>query len=137
MTELYDALQGEPGVSVTGGAGRPQNITIRGMTGNRISIIRDGIRSADGFGANDINDQVGRDTFDLANVSTIELIKGASSSVHGSGAIGGAVILKSKQPSDFCKARISTPMFLARTPTSAKSTKVRAISPFVLAILTA
>lgn len=85
MTELYDALQGEPGVSVTGGAGRPQNITIRGMTGNRISIIRDGIRSADGFGANDINDQVGRDTFDLANVSTIELIKGASSSVHGSG----------------------------------------------------
>ncbi|KGK14559.1 TonB-dependent hemoglobin/transferrin/lactoferrin family receptor [Vibrio navarrensis] len=105
VTELYDALQGEPGVSVTGGAGRPQNIIIRGMTGNRISIIRDGIRSADGFGANDINDQVGRDTFDLANVSTIELIKGASSSVHGSGAIGGAVILKSKQPSDFLQGK--------------------------------
>ena len=64
-TELYDALRNEPGVSVTGGAGRPQNITIRGMTGNRITIIRDGIRSADGFGANDINDVVGRDSFDL------------------------------------------------------------------------
>ncbi|EKM31637.1 tonB-dependent Receptor Plug domain protein, partial [Vibrio harveyi] len=102
-TELYDALRNEPGVSVTGGAGRPQNITIRGMTGNRIMIMRDGIRSADGFGANDINDAVGRDTFDLSNFGSLEIIKGASSSIHGSGAIGGAVILKSKQPGEFLK----------------------------------
>ncbi|MCV5928442.1 TonB-dependent receptor plug domain-containing protein, partial [Escherichia coli] len=77
--------------SVSGGAGRPQNITIRGMTGNRIMIIRDGIRSADGFGANDNNDKVGRDTFDLSNLESLEVVKGASSSVLGSGAIGGAV----------------------------------------------
>ena len=104
-TELYDALRHEPGVSVSGGAGRPQNITIRGMTGNRIMIIRDGIRSADGFGANDSNDKVGRDTFDLSNLESLEVVKGASSSVLGSGAIGGAVILKSKQPGEFLKDR--------------------------------
>ncbi|GMM74855.1 TonB-dependent hemoglobin/transferrin/lactoferrin family receptor [Vibrio alginolyticus] len=102
-TELYDVLRNEPGVSVTGDAGRPQNITIRGMTGNRIVIVRDGIRSADGFGANDINDAVGRDTFDLSNLESLEIIKGASSSVHGSGAIGGAVILKSKKPGYYLK----------------------------------
>ncbi|MDF5565834.1 TonB-dependent receptor plug domain-containing protein, partial [Vibrio parahaemolyticus] len=102
-TELYDVLRNEPGVSVTGGAGRPQNITIRGMTGNRIMIVRDGIRSADGFGANDINDAVGRDTFDLSNFESLQIIKGASSSVHGSGAIGGVVILESSQPGDFLK----------------------------------
>ncbi|MEF1340306.1 TonB-dependent receptor plug domain-containing protein, partial [Vibrio rotiferianus] len=102
-TELYDVLRNEPGVSVTGGAGRPQNITIRGMTGNRIVIVRDGIRSADGFGANDINDAVGRDTFDLSNFESLQIIKGASSSVHGSGAIGGVVILESSQPGDFLK----------------------------------
>ncbi|HBC3964240.1 TPA: TonB-dependent receptor, partial [Vibrio parahaemolyticus] len=104
-TELYDALRHEPGVSVSGGAGRPQNITIRGMTGNRIMIIRDGIRSADGFGANDNNDKVGRDTFDLSNFESLEVVKGASSSVLGSGAIGGAVILKSKQPGEFLEDR--------------------------------
>lgn len=104
-TELYDALRHEPGVSVSGGAGRPQNITIRGMTGNRIMIIRDGIRSADGFGANDNNDKVGRDTFDLSNLESLEVVKGASSSVLGSGAIGGAVILKSKQPGEFLEDR--------------------------------
>ena len=42
-TELYDALDTEPGVSVTGGAGRPQNIVIRGMTGNRIAVVKDGV----------------------------------------------------------------------------------------------
>ncbi|WP_079753358.1 TonB-dependent receptor domain-containing protein, partial [Vibrio parahaemolyticus] len=104
-TELYDALRHEPGVSVSGGAGRPQNITIRGMTGNRIMIIRDGIRSADGFGANDNNDKVGRDTFDLSNLESLEVVKGASSSVLGSGAVGGAVILKSKQPGEFLEDR--------------------------------
>ncbi|OCP53068.1 ligand-gated channel, partial [Vibrio parahaemolyticus] len=104
-TELYDALRHEPGVSVSGGAGRPQNITIRGMTGNRIMIIRDGIRSADGFGANDNNDKVGRDTFDLSNLESLEVVKGASSSILGSGAIGGAVILKSKQPGEFLEDR--------------------------------
>lgn len=100
-TELYDALKGEPGVSVSGGAGRTQNITIRGMTGNRIVIVKDGVKSSDGFGANDINDKVGRKSFDLANVKSIEVVKGASSSLHGSGAIGGVVILKYKQPGDY------------------------------------
>ena len=100
-TELYDAIKSEPGVSVTGGAGRPQNITIRGMTGNRILIVKDGIKSADGFGANDINDKIGRNSFDMSNLESIEVIKGASSSVYGSGAIGGVVVVKSKQPGDY------------------------------------
>ncbi len=102
-TELYDSLNSEPGVSVTGGAGRPQNITIRGMAGNRIVIIKDGIKSSDGYGASDINDKVGRNSFDLSNVKSIEVVKGASSSVHGSGAIGGVVIVETKQAGDYLK----------------------------------
>ncbi|MUL03904.1 TonB-dependent hemoglobin/transferrin/lactoferrin family receptor [Aliivibrio fischeri] len=102
-TELYDSLNKEAGVSVTGGAGRPQNITIRGMTGNRIVIVKDGIKSSDGYGASDINDKVGRNSFDLSNVKSIEVVKGASSSVHGSGAIGGVVIIETKQPEDYLK----------------------------------
>ncbi|PMO05898.1 ligand-gated channel [Vibrio splendidus] len=101
VTELYDAIKSEPGVSVSGGAGRPQNITIRGMTGNRILIVKDGIKSADGFGANDINDKVGRNSFDMSNLESIEVIKGASSSVYGSGAIGGVVVVRTKKPGDY------------------------------------
>ena len=102
-TELYDALKNEPGVTVTGGAGRAQNITIRGMTGNRILVVKDGIKSSDGFGANDINDKVGRNSFDLTDIDSVEIVKGASSSVHGSGAVGGVVVIKSKQPGDYLK----------------------------------
>ncbi|MGF1709599.1 TonB-dependent hemoglobin/transferrin/lactoferrin family receptor [Vibrio kagoshimensis] len=102
-TELYDALNSEPGVSVSGGAGRAQNITIRGMSGNRIAIVKDGVKSSDGFGAEDLNDKVGRNSFDMSNVKSIEVIKGASSSVYGSGAIGGVVVVKSMQPGDYLK----------------------------------
>ncbi|KQB03610.1 ligand-gated channel [Vibrio metoecus] len=100
-TELYDALNQEPGVSVTGGAGRPQNITIRGMTGNRIAIVRDGVQSADGYGAADINDKYGRNTFSLSQVKQVQVVKGASSTLYGSGAIGGVVIIESKTPEDY------------------------------------
>ncbi|AXN34404.1 TonB-dependent hemoglobin/transferrin/lactoferrin family receptor [Vibrio coralliilyticus] len=100
-TELYDSLNREPGVSVTGGAGRPQNITIRGMTGNRIAIIKDGISVSDGYGADDINDSAGRNSFDISTLKQIQVVKGASSTSYGSGAIGGVVILKSHTPEDF------------------------------------
>ena len=46
-TELTDVFKNEPGVSVTGSAGRPQNILIRGMGGNRVLIIKDGVRVSD------------------------------------------------------------------------------------------
>ena len=104
-TELYDVLDNEPGVAVTGGAGRPQNIIIRGMTGNRISIVKDGVMMADGFGALDLNDGHGRDTFDVNSLKQIEVVKGASSSIHGSGAIGGVVVLVSKKPEDYLQAK--------------------------------
>ncbi|MBF4282644.1 TonB-dependent receptor plug domain-containing protein, partial [Vibrio anguillarum] len=104
-TELYDVLSHEPGISVTGGAGRPQNITIRGMTGNRIAIIQDGVAASDGYGANDINDKVGRNTFALDNIKSIEVVKGAGSTIHGSGAIGGVVVVTTKSPADYLQGR--------------------------------
>ncbi|QUJ67046.1 TonB-dependent receptor plug domain-containing protein [Photobacterium sp. GJ3] len=100
-TELYDVLSHEPGVSVSGGAGRPQNITIRGMSGNRIAVIKDGVKVADGYGASDLNDVAGHNSFDLGSVKQIEVVKGADSSLYGSGAIGGVVVLTSKTPSDY------------------------------------
>lgn len=106
-TELYDALNHEPGISVSGGAGRPQNITIRGMSGNRVAVIKDGVRVADGYGADDLNDVAGHNSFDLGDVKQIEVVKGAGSSLYGSGAVGGVVVLTSKAPSDYLGQRDS------------------------------
>lgn len=100
-TELYDVLTHEPGVSVSGGAGRPQTITIRGMSGNRIAVIKDGVKVADGYGASDLNDVAGHNSFDLGDVKQVEVVKGADSSLYGSGAIGGVVVLTSKTASDY------------------------------------
>ncbi|MGE6264052.1 TonB-dependent hemoglobin/transferrin/lactoferrin family receptor [Aeromonas media] len=104
-TELTDVLKNEPGVSVTGSAGRPQNIIIRGMGGNRVLIIKDGVRVSDGFGADDLNDKVGRFSFDLDDVKQIEVAKGAGSSLHGSDAIGGTIVISTKQPEDYLQGQ--------------------------------
>ncbi len=100
-TQLSDLFKSEPGVSITGYSGRPQNITIRGMTGNRVLIIQDGARAADGYGAADINDLVGRFNFDLEDVSSIEVAKGPASAFFGSGALAGVVKINTKQASDY------------------------------------
>lgn len=102
-TELYEALKNEPGVSVTGSAGTAQNITIRGMSGNRVTIVKDGIATSDGYGANDLNDVAGHNSFDIASAKEIQVVKGASSTSYGSGALGGVVIVKSLLPEDLLK----------------------------------
>ncbi|MDM5075524.1 TonB-dependent hemoglobin/transferrin/lactoferrin family receptor [Aeromonas media] len=104
-TELTDVFKNEPGVSVTGSAGRPQNIIIRGMGGNRVLIVKDGVRVSDGFGADDLNDKVGRFSFDLDDVKQIEVAKGAGSSLHGSDAIGGTIVISTKQPEDYLQGQ--------------------------------
>ncbi|WP_281705488.1 TonB-dependent hemoglobin/transferrin/lactoferrin family receptor [Aeromonas taiwanensis] len=104
-TELTDVFKNEPGVSVTGSAGRPQNIIVRGMGGNRVLIIKDGVRVSDGFGADDLNDKVGRFSFDLDDVKQIEVAKGAGSSLHGSDAIGGTIVISTKQPEDYLQGQ--------------------------------
>ena len=100
-SQLNDLFKTEPGVSVTGSSGGPQNISIRGMTGNRILILQDGARVSDGYGAADINDVAGRFNFDLEDVKTIEVAKGPASTFFGSGALGGVVKIDTKQAADY------------------------------------
>lgn len=102
-TQMSDLFRREPGISVTGNSGTSQNISIRGMSGNRILMIQDGTRIADGYGAADINDLVGRFNFNLEDVKTIEVAKGAASSLFGAGALAGVVRVTTKQATDYLK----------------------------------
>ncbi|MEN5168356.1 TonB-dependent hemoglobin/transferrin/lactoferrin family receptor [Brevundimonas pondensis] len=112
VTDIKDLIRFEPGVSVPtsparfsaalSGAGRDGNsgFTIRGMGGNRVLIIQDGVRVPDGFafGAQ----SVGRGGYnDLDLIKSVEILRGPASALYGSDGIAGAVSFTSKAPSDF------------------------------------
>ena len=111
-TDIKDLIRFEPGVSVPtsparfsaalSGAGRDGNsgFTIRGMGGNRVLIIQDGVRVPDGFafGAQ----SVGRGGYnDLDLIKSVEILRGPASALYGSDGIAGAVSFTSKDPVDF------------------------------------
>ncbi|MEG1452017.1 TonB-dependent hemoglobin/transferrin/lactoferrin family receptor [Brevundimonas sp.] len=115
VTDIKDLIRFEPGVSVPtsparfsaalSGAGRDGNsgFTIRGMGGNRVLIIQDGVRVPDGFafGAQ----SVGRGGYnDLDMVKSVEILRGPASALYGSDGIAGAVSFTSKDPADFIDA---------------------------------
>jgi len=111
-TDIKDMIRFEPGVSVPtaparftlagAGTGRDGNsgFTIRGMGGDRVLIISDGVRLPNGFsfGAQ----AVGRGGYnDLDLVKSVEILRGPASALYGSDGIAGAVAFTTKDPSDF------------------------------------
>jgi Outer membrane receptor proteins, mostly Fe transport len=50
-----------------------------------------------------LNDKAGRNSFDIASAKQIQVVKGASSTSYGSGALGGAVIVTSLSADDLLR----------------------------------
>jgi hemoglobin/transferrin/lactoferrin receptor protein len=78
--------------------------TVRGVTGNRVSVEVDGIPSAGGFSIGSYSDS-GRSFVDLGFVRTVEVLRGPASSLYGSDAIGGVVAMSTLEPRDLLGAR--------------------------------
>ena len=74
---------------------------IRGLDGNRVLMLVDGMRipRSYGFGANSF----GRDTLSIDLIKRMELIKGPASVLYGSDGIAGLVNFITYEPSDFLK----------------------------------
>ena len=100
VTDMTDLFKYEPGVTVVGGSGEAQNIVVRGMGGDRVLMIKDGMRMNEGYGANGQNDVVGRGFVETGILKQVEVSKSAASSLYGSDAIGGVVIFTTKDPKD-------------------------------------
>ncbi|MGV3577484.1 TonB-dependent hemoglobin/transferrin/lactoferrin family receptor [Brevundimonas sp.] len=112
FTDIKDLVRYEPGVSVVsqparfgaalGTAGRAGNegFTIRGLGGDRVLMVVDGVRTPDGFvfGAQ----SVGRGGYsDLDLMKSVEILRGPASALYGSDGIAGAVSFTTKDPVDF------------------------------------
>ena len=88
-TSLGDAIDSYLGVSIADyGAAVGQPI-IRGMSGPRVKILKNGMvnRDVSGLGADHLND------LDLNDIQQIEIVKGPSSLLYANGTIGGIINL--------------------------------------------
>lgn len=109
VNDIKDLVRFEPGVSVRSApsrftaAGAPtgrdgnSGFNIRGMEGNRVLMLVDGVRVPDSysFGAQ----SVGRgDYVDLDVLKSVEILRGPSSALYGSDGLAGAVSFITKDP---------------------------------------
>jgi len=90
-TGVPDILKDEPGVNLVRDGVWATDISIRGLSRSNIVTLVDGIRLET---SNDLAARLSM--IDLNDVDRIEIIKGASSSLYGSGATGGVVNIISR-----------------------------------------
>ncbi len=91
------------GYGQTGYAG----YNIRGMEGNRILMLVDGIRQPEQFVSTSFGQDAssqggaGRDYYDPAMFEATEILKGSASALYGSDAMGGVVAFRTPEADDF------------------------------------
>ncbi|OHX12802.1 TonB-dependent receptor [Chromobacterium sphagni] len=102
---IADAVKYEPGVEVATDPNRRGNAgyTIRGIDGNRILMLIDGERLPEAYdgGGNGNGAIAGRDFVELETLRAIDIVKGPTSSLYGSDAIGGVIGYRTKTVDDF------------------------------------
>lgn len=100
--DLKDLVRYEPGVSVTSHFGRfgLGSLRIRGLDGNRVLIQTDGIPVSDAFSIGSFSN-ANRNFVDLDTLKAVEIVRGPSSSLYGSDALGGVVSFVTKDPEDY------------------------------------
>ncbi|MGE4243222.1 TonB-dependent hemoglobin/transferrin/lactoferrin family receptor, partial [Ramlibacter sp.] len=87
-------LAGQPAF----GRDRNAGFNLRGLDGNRVLILSDGIRQPRSyiFSAN----AFGRDYLDVGLIQRVEVVRGAASALYGSDGLGGLVNFITTQPGD-------------------------------------
>lgn len=101
---IEEVLEYTPGVTMNSSPRQgAQTINIRGMEGKRVKILVDGSSQPGSFEGSFSFINSSAITIDPDMLKSVEIVKGAASSLHGSDAIGGVVAFETKDPSDFLK----------------------------------
>lgn len=94
-----------PGVGVVADANRFGNrgFSIRGLDGNRVRVLVDGIALADAFSIGQFA-SAGRDLVDLEAIERVEIQRGPASTLYGSDALAGVVAFRTRDPDDLLRS---------------------------------
>lgn len=100
--DIKDLIRYEPGVSVSDQGSRfgLSGFRIRGIGGNRVLTEVDGVPISDNFSIGSFSN-ASRDFIDLSTIKQVEIIRGTSSSLFGSDALGGVVAVTTLDPMDY------------------------------------
>ena len=104
---LDDIVMYESGVSVPSDNNRRGHagINIRGIDGNRILMMVDGVRIPESYAGGGSNGAIsGRDMVESDTLKQVDIVKGPYSALYGSDALGGVVNMVTLSPSDFIDA---------------------------------
>lgn len=112
VTDIREAAELIPNVSVerrsnrmslagglTDGRSNNAGFNIRGLDGNRVLMLVDGIRAPRSYSFGGSS----RDNVDFGLIERVEIIKGPSSALYGSDGIGGVVQLFTRDPASYLK----------------------------------
>ena len=92
VLSLSDALRNQAGIEIVEQGPNIAKPSIRGMTNQRIVLVRDGIRHEAQQWSNHHTPEV-----DVSEADQIEVLRGPGSLLYGSGALGGVVLLRSPE----------------------------------------
>ena len=97
--DLHDLVRYQPGLAFDGGGTRfgGAGFRIRGLGGNRVVTLVDGIPVAERFTVGSYGDS-GRDYTELGLVRQVEILRGPASNLYGSKALGGVVAIETLDP---------------------------------------
>lgn len=100
---MQDIIRYEPGVSVGNQPSRAgaTNYVIRGMGGNRVLVLVDGLPTTDFPQSNEGPGTYTRDFFDIENMKAVEIVRGPASALYGSDGLGGTIAYVTKDPADY------------------------------------
>ena len=108
--DIRNLLKNVPGVTTrkttrSGVRGTPgiSDVNIRGLDGDRILFLIDGIRLPDRYEYQGYYELGQSDYVDFSFLKSIEIIKGSISSLYGSDALGGLIYYRTLEPYDILK----------------------------------
>ncbi|NIS88528.1 MAG: TonB-dependent hemoglobin/transferrin/lactoferrin family receptor [Woeseiaceae bacterium] len=105
-TSINDVFRYVPGIDYEGAGNRfgTEGINIRGIGGNRVAIVVDGVPLSDHFDVGSFSNAT-RDFIDAGLIENIEVLHGPASALYGSAAIGGVVAVRTPDPVDVLRDR--------------------------------
>lgn len=91
-----DPMRDLPGLDINGTGPNQTRPTIRGMRGQRVLLLEDGLRLANSRRQSDFGEIPS--LVDVTNINRVEVVRGPMSVLYGSDAIGGVVNLITRSP---------------------------------------